>query len=222
MTYGLVYLHGFASGPGSLKAQHLRAQLGHKWLVDVADLEGGAFTHLTAPAMLERAHQSILQMHARCDALVVVGSSLGGYLAAYGAATWPHLAKWAGILLLAPAFNFLSQWNKHLGDEFLQQWKHDGVQSFFHYGDDCEHPLNYAFYESCTQYPPYPGKHTIPTSIIHGDQDDVVSIEGSHLYLQQLGHGHLITRPSDHSLSGAEDLAVMVQQCKELITLPHH
>ena len=218
MSIGLAYLHGFASGLNSYKAQYLRHNLGSAWQVRVADLEGGDFSSLTIPTMLDRAERCIANLLEQCEQVVVVGSSLGGYLAAYGASSWAHASRWAGLLLLAPAFRFLPQWTERLGPQFFRIWQDQGVQQFYHYGDKTEKDLHYSFFQSCRDYPLLPASHTVPVRIIHGHMDEVVAIDGSEAYLDQLGHGTLLARPSDHSLSSDEDLTCMVAQCHAFIT----
>ena len=72
-----VHLHGFASGPQSSKAAYFRAQSeGAGLRVDVPDLGAGHFEHLTIPrqlAVIDRVDG---------DPVSLIGSSLGGYLAA--------------------------------------------------------------------------------------------------------------------------------------------
>lgn len=75
MTYFL-YLHGFASGPRSHKAQALRAQFDSLGLsLAVPDLNQGDFTHLTLSRNIRQATNLIL---AQTEPTVIIGSSLGG------------------------------------------------------------------------------------------------------------------------------------------------
>jgi pimeloyl-ACP methyl ester carboxylesterase len=95
----IVYLHGFASGPGSRKAQVLRRRARARlWEIEVPDLAGANFEHLTLSGKLETVGRI-----ARSEAVSLIGSSLGGYLAALYAARHPEVAR---LVLMAPAFGF--------------------------------------------------------------------------------------------------------------------
>src|SRR5437667_10675443 len=92
----LAYLHGFASGPTSTKAQFFRAGLAALGVtLEIPDLAPD-FTHMTVSGQLA-AVDGIL---ARGPA-VLLGSSLGGYLAALAAARNPDPAR--GLVPVAPA-----------------------------------------------------------------------------------------------------------------------
>jgi hypothetical protein len=72
----LAYLHGFASGPGSTKAQFFRARLAELGLtLEIPDLAPD-FTHMTVTSML-----AIVENLVARGPGVLLGSSLGGYLA---------------------------------------------------------------------------------------------------------------------------------------------
>ncbi|MCC7382760.1 MAG: hypothetical protein IT384_13070 [Deltaproteobacteria bacterium] len=73
---GLLYLHGFASGPGSFKARRFAeamARLGFD--LAIPDLNAGDFAHLTLSRSIELAQRKLR------DRTVVIGSSFGGYTA---------------------------------------------------------------------------------------------------------------------------------------------
>src|SRR6185437_13922113 len=107
-----VYLHGFASGPASRKASFFRERLaGHGIALEIPDLAEGNFRGLTLTAQLQ-AIQRLGQ-----GPLVLIGSSLGGYLAALYAAVHPGQVE--RMVLLAPAFNFYELWTETLGPENL-------------------------------------------------------------------------------------------------------
>jgi len=74
----IVYLHGFASGPTSKKAQFFRerfAQLGIG--LDIPDLADGDFERLTITGQL-----GVIERASRGEPVTLIGSSMGGYLAA--------------------------------------------------------------------------------------------------------------------------------------------
>jgi pimeloyl-ACP methyl ester carboxylesterase len=104
----LAYLHGFASGPGSTKARFFRARFAEVGAtLEIPDLAPD-FTHQTVTSML--AIVEGLLAHAPA---VLLGLSLGGYLAALAAAQQP--ARVRALVLFAPAFGFLRRWEERAG-----------------------------------------------------------------------------------------------------------
>src|SRR5580698_8080809 len=109
-TMNLIYLHGFASGPQSGKAQYFRcrfAELGTE--MHIPDLNEGAFESLTLSRQLR-----VIESIAHGDDVRLIGSSMGGYLAALYAARHPEVTQ---LVLLAPAFDFARRWRNMLGAE---------------------------------------------------------------------------------------------------------
>src|SRR5690242_10304688 len=99
----VLYLHGFASSPGSRKARFFAERLrkvGCK--VEIPDLAQGGFKHLTISGQLQ-----LLERLAAGEPVMLIGSSLGGYLAALYASQHPEVDR---MILLAPAFRFRELW----------------------------------------------------------------------------------------------------------------
>src|SRR5262249_55137684 len=81
----VAYLHGFASGPGSTKAQLFRARLAERGVeLAIPDLAPD-FTHMTIGSQL-----AIVDALLDRAPTLLCGSSLGGYLAALAAARRPE------------------------------------------------------------------------------------------------------------------------------------
>lgn len=167
-----LYLHGFASGPGSTKAQHaLRrfSQLG--WELEVLDLNPPDFRDLTVGGMIETVERAIGNGD---EPVALVGSSLGGYLATVIASRSPRVEA---LVLLAPAFELRSRWIERLGPAALATWKRLGEMSIEHYARVERQPLAYRFLEESGGYPEYPEVDGRPVLIYHGRQDETVSFE---------------------------------------------
>src|SRR5579859_7208445 len=102
MTF--LYCHGFASSPQSRKAQAFHSALSSRGInLLIPALDGGDFEHLTISSQLEIMEDTLKGAPAR-----LIGSSMGGYLAALYAATHPEVDR---LVLMAPAFGFSPRWS---------------------------------------------------------------------------------------------------------------
>jgi hypothetical protein len=190
-----IYLHGFASTPESAKAVYLRDGFAAaKISLEVPDLNQGDFSHLT----LTRQMTYVASLFP-CDGIPVtlIGSSLGGLTSAWLAQKYSQVQQ---LILLAPAFGFLSHWLPQLGDEQLRQWQASGYLSVYHYGEKRSLPLHYQFVEDARQYQETQLVRPIPTLILHGQQDDVIPINASRAYTSSRPWVKLIELNSDHGL----------------------
>ena len=90
MNIQFVYLHGFASSPQSQKATAFTRRFTELGLpLTVPDLEGGDFKHLTISrqlAIIEKTMDSFPD-----SSFALIGSSMGGYLAALTAQIRPSV-----------------------------------------------------------------------------------------------------------------------------------
>lgn len=162
----ILYLHGFASGPSSKKALYFRRKLEAAGAsVEVPDLAAGDFEHLTLSGQL-----AVLDRAAAGEPVALMGSSMGGYLAALYAARHPEAMR---LVLLAPAFAFARRWREHLGAAALEDWRRTGTIDIFHYGEDRLCPLRYGLLADSDSYEPYPDFQQ-PALIFHGVRDDTV------------------------------------------------
>src|SRR5271157_3218320 len=174
----LLYLHGFASGPSSSKARYFRDLLQSAGArVDVPDLAAGDFEHLTITAQL-----ALIERAAAGEPVSLMGSSMGGYLAALYAARHPEVSR---LVLLAPAFRFQARWRERLGASAIEEWRKNGAVKMYHYADGCERPIWYGLLDDATRYEPFPDFHQ-PALIFHGEHDDVVPAA----YSREFAAGH--------------------------------
>src|SRR5271154_694422 len=120
----ILYLHGFASGPASKKARYFSQRLAECGVtLEVPDLAEGDFENLTVTRQL-----SVVERVCAKQPVFLMGSSLGGYLAALYAARHPEVEK---LVLLAPAFSFVTRWPEGLGESKMEEWKHTGSMQVF-------------------------------------------------------------------------------------------
>jgi pimeloyl-ACP methyl ester carboxylesterase len=186
----ILYLHGFASGPTSSKARYFRSLLEHAgFRVDVPDLADGSFERLTITGQL-----SVIERETRGDSVALIGSSMGGYLAALHAARHPEVKR---AVLLAPAFGFARRWAERLGPGGVEEWRRRGCIEVFHYAEGGPRNLGVELLDDAAQYEDYPDLQQ-PCLIFHGASDDVVPVQYSREFaagrpnvrLQILNSGH--------------------------------
>src|SRR4051794_33355587 len=122
----ILYLHGFASGPSSGKAQFLRDYLQARGAtVEIPELDEGDFEHLTITRQL-----AVIERAAAGETVSLIGSSMGGYLAALYASRHAEVRR---VVLLAPAFGFARRWPERLGPERMADWRRIGTTLVFHH-----------------------------------------------------------------------------------------
>ena len=193
-----IYLHGFASSPGSAKAVYLRDRFFTLGLsLAVPDLNQGDFSHLTITRQINQIQTEFL-LHE--TPVTLIGSSLGGLTAAW---LGQHYRQIQQLILLAPAFGFLTHWLPQVGEAKLREWQASGYLSVYHYGEKRSLPLHYQFVEDARQYQTNKLNRPIPTLIFHGKQDEIIPINASRNYATERPWVQLTELDSDHSLSDA-------------------
>jgi len=188
-----LYLHGFASGPSSQKARFFRERFAELGIgLDVPDLAGGKFEQLTITGQL-----NVIERLSGNEPVSLIGSSMGGYLAALYASRHPEVEK---LVLMAPAFCFPTRWPETLGDEAMEQWKRTGVLKVFHYSEGREAYLGYQLIEDGSKYELYPS-FSQPALIFHGENDTVVPPGYSVTFAQGHPNATLRLMDSGHELT---------------------
>ncbi len=206
----VVYLHGFASGPSSSKARRFRSRLEDAGCqVEVPDLADGDFEHLTITGQL-----AVLARTASARPVNLIGSSMGGYLAALYAARHAEVER---LVLLAPAFGFNRRWPERLGAAEMERWRLSDSLAVFHYGEGCLRSLRYDLIEDAAAYPDYPDFRQ-PALIFHGAHDDIVPVEYAERFANDHPNARLEVLDSGHDL--LEVLDVIVEQAAAFLTKP--
>ena len=192
---GFAFLHGFASGALSTKGTFLRERLAVRGVpMRTPDLNVPSFGSMTYTSMLAEID--------RLDAVVrparwnLVGSSMGGYVAARWAELRPD--RVGRLLLLCPGFDLTSRWPRMLGDNEFREWQRRGWTSV----EDAvgrKQKLSWSFLEDSRSHPAWP-EAVRPTRILHGVRDDVVPIEVSRRWTVGRDHVELIELDDDHRL----------------------
>ncbi len=194
-----IYLHGFASGPESGKALFFRAKLAGEGVdLAVPDLSEGDFENLTISKQLR-----VIERAAAGGPCVLIGSSMGGYLAARFAELHPEVVS--RVLLLAPAFWFAQRWPDKLGAEAVAEWERTGSREFFHYGYGRAMQVRWELMADGLRHPGDPDFRQ-PALIFHGTQDDVVPAAFSEEFAAGRENVTLRLLPSDHQLTDQVEL----------------
>jgi hypothetical protein len=190
-----IYLHGFASTPNSAKARYLGDHFAEANInLRIPDLNAGDFSHLTISRQLT---QIASEFPDNSTPITLVGSSLGGLTSAHLGQRHSQVQR---LVLLAPAFGFLSHWLPLLGQEQLQRWQTEQYLMVYHYGEGRSLPLNYDFVLDAAQYQEEQLLRAIPTLILHGKHDETIPIQASRDFSQQRPWVELVELDSDHAL----------------------
>jgi pimeloyl-ACP methyl ester carboxylesterase len=189
----LVYLHGFASGPGSTKAQFFRGRLAALG-VDLAipDLAPD-FTHMTVTSQL-----GIVEALVAAGPAVLLGSSLGGYLAALAAGRDPERVR--ALVLFAPAFGFAQRWEERIGPDAYARWRARGTVEVFHYGLGRELPLGIGLLDDAQRWPEEPDP-SCPALVLAGRHDDAVPLPTVEAFAGRRPGRELVVYDAGHELT---------------------
>ena len=192
-----IYLHGFASGPNSSKAQAFKKRFEKlKITFHVPDLQEDDFENLTLSRQI-RLVQNIIDRDKR-KKFGLIGSSMGGYLASLIGQTRDSVKA---LYLMAPGFNFLNRWRKTLD---LSKTTQDLIP-VFHYRYNKEVLLNTYLFSDAETWESLPFKRKIPTLIVHGLHDKTVNILESRNFVSKHPGCELKELDSDHGLLSAID-----------------
>jgi pimeloyl-ACP methyl ester carboxylesterase len=132
----ILYLHGFASSARSSKAAFFKQKL-HELGVELEtpDLNEPDFSTLTIARMVQ---QVLALLDGRSEPAVLIGSSLGAFVAVQVALARPAQVK--GLILFAPALDFTGNRMKNLGSQGLDEWNMP-IQVFQGRRDDAVDPV---------------------------------------------------------------------------------
>lgn len=177
MNRGYLYLHGFASHAGSVKGVRLRGALA-AYGVDLLlpDLNVPTFETMTYTAIL--AELDRIDRRESPEAWRVIGSSMGGYLAARWAELRPDRVE--RLALLCPGFDLTSRWPLFVGAEAFADWERTGSHRVADHSGVLR-ALHWEFVEDSRRHPAWPAPDC-PIALYHGILDDVVPVEFSRRY----------------------------------------
>jgi pimeloyl-ACP methyl ester carboxylesterase/GNAT superfamily N-acetyltransferase len=196
-----IYLHGFASSPGTLKALFFKTRLS-SWdiLLRIPDLNVPSFSSLTLTSMIERLAQEVQE----CSPapVYIIASSLGAMVALHFVDRFKQ-DQASGVkkmLFLAPSFDFAESRLRQIGNDGLAQWKATGRFRFHHHLYKKEYKVSYGLIDDLMKYDSYHMHLSIPILIFHGYHDKNVSYEQSVKFAERSKDVTLRLVNSDHTL----------------------
>jgi len=196
----LLYLHGFASGPSSHKARILSERLGALGIgMEIPDLTPGqdGFERSSPSSMLAVAQATLARgvpPHA------IIGSSLGGYLAALAASRDPSIER---LVLMAPAFRLFERWERRLSPEELSAWRSEGLETL-HFASGRRRRIGWQFFESARAQPAFPSVG-VPTLCIAGTRDETVPFADVEAFVARTPTARLVAVDDGHELAASLD-----------------
>jgi len=212
-----LYLHGFASSPKSTKAKYMQQKFEQLGLtLHIPDLNLTDFSTVTLSEQLDYLNRTYLNNN---QPLVVIGSSLGGFLAVQLAAE-SLLGQGSlvqKLVLFAPAFGFSQRIAKTLGEENIVKWQQDGSREFYHYGLKRNVNLHFQFFVDAQNYSEEKLTRSLPILIFHGLQDEVVPASLSEEFMKMRSQVTLKLLNDDHALGN--DLDSIWQDTKQFLAM---
>lgn len=164
-----------------------------------------SFTNLQTSSILKKLHSYIEIKFS--EGVILCGSSFGGFLSLYYAALFPqNVIK---LILIAPALRFSASSITKLLEITPNEWESTGFALLKHYRYNQMVPLAFSFYTDILNNPPpdfYTMNITIPTTIIHGINDEVVPISWSKEYLESKTNVILHELEGDHQLLDQKEM----------------
>ncbi len=196
----LLYLHGFASGPSSHKARVLSARFAAVGVrLEIPDLTPGddGFERSSPSSMLAIAEGRLARA---APPHAVIGSSLGGYLAAVAASRDPRVER---LVLLAPAFRLFERWSARLTPAELADWRASGLETM-HHASNRRRRIGWQFFEDAQGFPAFP-EVRVPTLCIAGTRDDTVPIADVEAFVARTPSARLVAVEDGHELAASLD-----------------
>jgi len=216
-----IFVHGFRSHSGGEKSLALARYAtvrGWSWLrfdqrghgVSSGRLEDQDISSGVADL------EAVLDRHADRP-VVLVGSSLGGWVSLIATLRRPQQVR--GLLLIAPAFNFIQLHFASLPDEQLKHWRAHGRMTFpdEYRGDSYTLPFSILADAERHDVIRTRPRLDLPVHIVHGDADAIVPLGNTRRFIAQSTIPRLtldVVPGGDHRLS--DHLPLLTRHLAEL------
>jgi pimeloyl-ACP methyl ester carboxylesterase len=200
----VLYLHGFASSAKSTKAAFFAAKLvAHGVIVHIPDFNEPDFSTLTITRMLDQVGSEVASIDDE-DAIVPIGSSLGGVVAVQTALRYP--ARVSRMVLLAPALEFKGEHLETLGDRSVAEWARTQRLDVFHYGFGRVMPVHYELFTDASRYDCLAAQPAMPIQIFQGRRDTAVDPRMVQQWASLRPNVELHLLDDDHQLAASLDV----------------
>ena len=198
----VIYLHGFASSPGSSKATRFGRELTARGIgFSCPDLNEPSFESLTVTRMLEDTRRAIARAE---PPVALVGSSLGGFVALHAAAADTTGAV-DRLILMAPAFDFGGNRLRQLGEHGIEEWRRQGRLRIFHYAFNEPRDVGFELYQDAARYDAFAVTPTQRILIFQGRNDASVNPEMVEDWARSRPNVTLRMLDDDHQLTSSID-----------------
>ena len=199
-----IYLHGFASSPLSNKAVVFKKKFKEiDFSLVVPDLEKGNFKNINLTFQMNVLFDLLNKF--KDEEVCLVGSSMGGYLAAIAAQKRTNVKA---IYLMAPGFNFMDRWMKRLGLDWKDETSWISMIPVFHYGYGVTKHISTRIFKDAKNWSNLKLERKIPIRIVHGIHDEVVSVNESRKFVADRPWSSLKELDTDHGLLSHVDWIV--------------
>lgn len=212
-----LYLHGFASSPGSTKARAFlawgEAHAATIRTVEALDLRVPSLEHLRFSQIVERVRERITR-EGPDGRVTLIGSSLGGLAAARVAEMEPRVER---LFLMAPAFRIAERWRLRLGEPEWQRWKDTDHLPIMDHATGKASFVDHGFVSELASLDVgFPDVH-VPTFVVHGTADDVVDVELSRQWARARPNVELLEVDDGHELTAS--IPRILEEATRLLTL---
>lgn len=203
-----VFLHGFGSDRGGEKAAYFAERFTAKgWHFMSLDMRShgdssGTMAQLTLSRCMADVEKALAWLPENLKTPVLIGSSMGGQVAAWY--QQQHPASTRGLILLAPAFTFPMGFLTGLSVLEVENWQGAGVRNFENEWLKTE--IGWDLIEDGRSFDREEliAKHRAPTLILQGMKDDAVPWEGSLDFAQRSAGKQVelvLIKDGDHRLT---------------------
>ena len=214
----VLYAHGFASGPASHKAAIIRKQV--EALCDrflVPDLNTPTFATTTLSAQIGRLEELFGLLKAKGTETLLIGSSMGAYVALRAAARVTGVVQ--RFVLLSPVIRLATLRIPWIHGPLAAEWKSTGHLLVYHHTQGTMVPLGSGFLADIEDHAARvaPERPPVPVTFVHGKSDDIVPLEDSR-QLAALWSARLVELCDGHLLaeSGPQVVEEVLLACREL------